>query len=275
MRPQTPDWWLDELAHAGGEHLDAGYVAGYDRKAGTDPTADLELLRDHGLDETSTLIDLGAGTGGLALAAARACRRVVAVDVSPAMLSALRARAEEMRLANVECVRAGFLTYAHRGDPADFVYSRNALHHLPDFWKGIALRRVASMLRPNGVRPARGGLDASRAGDARARRAQHVRLAAEADAPAGGLRDPRGEPQRVAHVRRVHVHKEVGAGRLPGSAFPYLSNANRRRTGVVGTETPRTASWSVRVMTAPAPPSGSGSGAPGTRHGRRGRPRTR
>ena len=26
---------------------------------------------------------------------------------------------------------------------ADFVYSRNALHHLPDFWKGIALARVA------------------------------------------------------------------------------------------------------------------------------------
>ena len=28
------DWWLDEHAHAGAEHLDAGYVAGYERKAG-------------------------------------------------------------------------------------------------------------------------------------------------------------------------------------------------------------------------------------------------
>jgi ribosomal protein L11 methylase PrmA len=74
----APSWSPDELAHAGAEHLDIGYVAGYDRKAGTDPTADLELMRDLGLGETSTLVDLGAGTGALALAAAGTCRRVVA-----------------------------------------------------------------------------------------------------------------------------------------------------------------------------------------------------
>lgn len=144
-------WWLEELGHAGDEHLDAGYVAGYDRKAGTDPAADLDVLRGFGLDDTSTLVDLGAGTGTLALAAASLCRRVVAVDVSPAMLAALRANVERLGLRNVECVRAGFLTYEHRGEPADFVYSRNALHHLPDFWKGIALRRAAAVLRSGGV----------------------------------------------------------------------------------------------------------------------------
>ena len=147
----TPEWWLDETAHAGPEHLDADYVAGYDRKAGTDFTADLALLRGLGMDGASTLVDLGTGTGGLALAAAGSFRRVVAVDVSPAMLAVVRSRAAERGLANVECVRAGFLTYAHEGAPADVVYSRNALHHLPDFWKAIALRRVAAMLRPGGV----------------------------------------------------------------------------------------------------------------------------
>ncbi|TML27735.1 MAG: class I SAM-dependent methyltransferase, partial [Actinobacteria bacterium] len=54
-------------------------------------------------------------------------------------------------VANVECVNAGFLTYEHTGEPADFVYTRNALHHLPDFWKAVALTRIASMLRPEGV----------------------------------------------------------------------------------------------------------------------------
>jgi SAM-dependent methyltransferase len=144
-------WWLEELGHAGDEHLDPGYVAGYDRKAGVDPAPDLEVLLGLGLDETSTLVDLGCGTGRLALAAAPLCRRVVAVDVSPAMLAAMRERVAQLRLTNVECVRAGFLTYEHEGEPADFVYSRNALHHLPDFWKAIALRRVAAMLRPGGV----------------------------------------------------------------------------------------------------------------------------
>lgn len=148
---QQPDWYLDERAHAGDEHLDPAYIATYDRKAGTVPTEDVEALHELGLDATSVLVDLGAGTGTFALAAAAHCRRVVAVDVSAAMLAATQAKAEALGLTNVETVRAGFLSYEHRGDPADFVYSRNALHHLPDFWKGLALMRVAETLRPGGV----------------------------------------------------------------------------------------------------------------------------
>lgn len=46
---------------------------------------------------------------------------------------------------------AGFLSYEHSGERPDVVYSRLALHHLPDFWKAIALCRIADMLRPEGV----------------------------------------------------------------------------------------------------------------------------
>lgn len=144
-------WLIDELAHAGPEHLDPAFVAGYERKQGFDPTEDLAVLRKHGLAETSTLVDLGAGTGRLALAAARQVRRVVAVDVSPAMLNFLRRQAADAGLSNLECVRAGFLTYEHSGPPVDAVYTRNALHHLPDFWKAVALDRIARILRPGGV----------------------------------------------------------------------------------------------------------------------------
>jgi SAM-dependent methyltransferase len=59
--------------------------------------------------------------------------------------------ASEAEGRGLEVVQAGMLTYVHRGPPADLVYSRNALHHLPDFWKAIALRRMASMLRPGGL----------------------------------------------------------------------------------------------------------------------------
>ena len=52
---------------------------------------------------------------------------------------------------NVEVAHARFLTYRHSGPPADLVYSRYALHHLPDFWKAIALVRAADMLRSGGV----------------------------------------------------------------------------------------------------------------------------
>jgi SAM-dependent methyltransferase len=146
-----PDWYLDELAHAGPEHLDPAYIATYDSKAQTDPAPDVAALRDLGLNGESVLVDLGAGTGTFALATAPHCRRVVAVDVSLAMVDLIRAKATDLRLGNVEVAHAGFLSYEHQGDPADFVYSRNALHHLPDFWKGIALTRVAAMLRPGGV----------------------------------------------------------------------------------------------------------------------------
>jgi SAM-dependent methyltransferase len=146
-----PDWYLDELAHAGPEHLDATYIATYDRKAQTDPGPDIAALRDLCLDGESVLVDLGAGTGTFALAAAPHCRRVVAVEVSPAMVAVMRAKADDLGLGNVEIAHAGFLSYEHQGEPADFAYSRNALHHLPDFWKGIALTRVATLLRPGGV----------------------------------------------------------------------------------------------------------------------------
>lgn len=144
---------LDELARAGREHLDPAYVAEYDRKAGFDADAEDEvrLLARLGLDDHSTLVDLGAGTGTLALAAASSFGRVVAVDVSPAMLAATTAKVAELGAANVECVQAGFLSYEHRGAPADAVYSRNALHHLPDFWKAVAIDRIASFLRPGGI----------------------------------------------------------------------------------------------------------------------------
>jgi ubiquinone/menaquinone biosynthesis C-methylase UbiE len=148
-------WVPDELAYAGAEHLDPAFVAGYDRKAGyeaetrSDVEEDLATLAGHGAD--GTLVDLGAGTGRLALAAAPQFRRVVAVDVSPAMHRVIQERAAQAGSSNVECVRAGFLTYEHAGPPADAVCTRNALHQLPDFWKALALERVAGLLRPGGV----------------------------------------------------------------------------------------------------------------------------
>jgi ubiquinone/menaquinone biosynthesis C-methylase UbiE len=144
-------WTFDELAHAGQEHLDPGYIATYDRKASTNPTEDVELLRGLGLNASSTLVDIGTGTGTFAIAAAPFCRRIVAVDVSAAMLDIARAKAKRMGLSNIEYEQAGFLSYTHSGDPADFVYSRNALHHLPDFWKALALQRIAATLTPGGT----------------------------------------------------------------------------------------------------------------------------
>ena len=142
---------LDELSTAGRENLDGDHVARYDGKEDAGAPAEVALLQALGLDDRSVVVDLGAGTGQFTIAAAAVARRVVAVDVSPVMLAQLRAKVDASGLTNVETVEGGFLTYEHRGSPADFAYSRYALHHLPDFWKAVALGRIRRFLRPGGV----------------------------------------------------------------------------------------------------------------------------
>jgi SAM-dependent methyltransferase len=149
----TPDagWWLDEIAHAGQEHLDEAYVAGYEAKAGYDPAEDLDALRGHGFGAGSTIIDLGAGTGRFTVDAAAMCERVISVDVSPAMVGVLRRRVSAAGLTNVMVVQAGFLSYEHQGEPLQYAFTRNALHQIPDFWKGIALARLAAIMAPGAI----------------------------------------------------------------------------------------------------------------------------
>jgi SAM-dependent methyltransferase len=187
-------WTPDELALAGPEHVEAVAVARYEQKAAFDPEPDVALLRQLGLGQESVVVDLGAGTGVFAFAAARFAAGVVAVDVSPAMVEAIRSKA----VANVEPVRAGFLTYDHAGQPADVVYTRNALHHLPDFWKAIALTRIASILKPGGLLRLRDIVYSFDPADA----GQHVGAWLERGAPdptAGWTHD-----ELRAHVRDEH-----------------------------------------------------------------------
>jgi SAM-dependent methyltransferase len=148
-----PDcWWPQEAIHAGREHFDEHHTRRYDAKEDAQAAEEVSLLEELGvLSAGSSVVDLGAGTGQFTLAAAQVCERVIAVDVSPLMLERLAEKLEAGAAQNVEVVRAGFLTYRHAGPPADLVYSRYALHHLPDFWKAIALTRMADMLRGGGV----------------------------------------------------------------------------------------------------------------------------
>jgi ubiquinone/menaquinone biosynthesis C-methylase UbiE len=142
---------LDEKQFAGPEHLDLNYVAGYDNKAKTDPSSDVQHLKDFGLREDSVVVDMGAGTGTFAAAVAPLCKKVIAVDVSEAMIAALKKKVADLGLTNIEVIEAGFLSFEAPPNSIDFVYSRNALHQLPDHLKEIALKKIANMLKPLGV----------------------------------------------------------------------------------------------------------------------------
>jgi SAM-dependent methyltransferase len=139
------------LSHAGRENLDASHVDRYDCKEDASGASEVALLKTMGLARESLVLEFGAGTGQFSVEVAPVCARVIAVDVSELMLNRLQAKIADLGLSNVEIVRAGFLTYEHVGGPADFIYSRYALHHLPDFWKAVALSRLRPMLRAGGV----------------------------------------------------------------------------------------------------------------------------
>ncbi|MEX2573704.1 MAG: class I SAM-dependent methyltransferase [Balneolaceae bacterium] len=148
---KNPGWFPDEMANAGRENMDADHAALYDSKEDADAAGEMSLLTGCGLNSQSEVVDLGAGTGQFTLAAAPNCARVIAVDISSVMLGVLKAKVDAANLSNVEIVQAGFLTYEHRGKPADFVYSRYALHHLPDLWKAVALNKIRRIVRPGSL----------------------------------------------------------------------------------------------------------------------------
>ncbi len=146
-----PGWLLNEVASAGRENLDPAHVDRYDDKEDADAEIEVQLCETLGLGASSTVVEFGSGTGQFTTAVASKCARIVAVDVSAVMQGRLHDKLNDRGIINVEQVRAGFLTYRHTGGPADLVYSRFALHHLPDFWKAVAFDRIHGILRPGGI----------------------------------------------------------------------------------------------------------------------------
>jgi ubiquinone/menaquinone biosynthesis C-methylase UbiE len=110
MPTGQPSWVPNELATAGRENLDPEHASRYDQKEDARASDEVAWLQARGLGGEATVVDLGAGTGQFTVAVAPLVERVVAVDVSPVMLTPLRAKVAARGLDNVEVVQAGFLT---------------------------------------------------------------------------------------------------------------------------------------------------------------------
>ncbi len=150
------NWTYNEFKHCGVDYSDAGQVAKYEDRHRRFRNFDNEftgMLDFTGLNDTSgmTVIDLGCGTGVFPVLASKRFKKVYAVDVSEVMLGHARGKAKEAGVSNVEFVNAGFLTYEHKSGQADLVMTKAALHHLPDFWKQVALLNMNRMLKTDGI----------------------------------------------------------------------------------------------------------------------------
>jgi len=105
----------------------------------------LELL---GLEPGHVLIDVGCGPGYFLLPAARRVRRAVGLDVSPAMLAALRKGAKAAGLRNVRAVRMGEAKIPLAAASADRALLANVLHELES--PGKVLAAIRRTLAPGG-----------------------------------------------------------------------------------------------------------------------------
>src|SRR5207237_5614722 len=72
---------------------------------------------------------------------------VDAIDISPAMLALAEIQAHDRKV-RIRTQSAGLLSFAYQPNSYDLVVTEFALHHLPDFWKAVALARIFRALKP-------------------------------------------------------------------------------------------------------------------------------
>ncbi len=146
-------WQYNEFKQVGKDYSMPNEVEMYDsrhsdfRDIEEESNAVLDTL---GIGENDVMIDFGSGTGTFAIQAALRCATVYAVDVSQAMIDYAKIKAEKAGVSNIVFCNSGFLAFEYDGLPVDFITTTLAFHHLPDFWKGIALKRMYHMLKHGG-----------------------------------------------------------------------------------------------------------------------------
>jgi SAM-dependent methyltransferase len=108
------------------------------------------ILRDAAPVRSDRVVDLGAGTGFLALAFAPLVRDILCVDVAEAMLDELQSAARRDGHDNVTTRCCDISVLELPPASVDIVVSNYALHHLSHADKAALLRRAHGWLRPGG-----------------------------------------------------------------------------------------------------------------------------
>lgn len=150
------NWTYNESKHCGVDYADVKQAEIYDQqhqKFRNYEKEVTEFIRDLPMQNINDLsmIDLACGTGATSIYASRHFKQIYAIDVSDAMLNQAIRKAEREHITNIKFINAGFLSYEHKEEPVDIVLTKAALHHLPDFWKQIALIKMNQMLKIGGV----------------------------------------------------------------------------------------------------------------------------
>lgn len=147
------EWYFNEFRQTGVDFNSEEEVKLYDEKYKNSRNLDTEaenIAKETELKSDSVILEIGTGTGELAIRLSRKCRQVIACDVSEKMLAFASKKAKSINITNIEFIHSGFLNMKFENATFDTVISQLALHHLPDFWKSVAIHNISRVLKPGG-----------------------------------------------------------------------------------------------------------------------------
>ncbi|MBB3192120.1 class I SAM-dependent methyltransferase [Halomonas cerina] len=125
-------------------------AAGYDRiVTPTHLWLGHEALRRAGLTRGMSFLDVACGTGALSLPAARLGARVTAIDISPAMVERLRARARQEGYDNLQARVMNGCALQLNDDAFDMTGSQYGVMLFPDLTAGLT--EMVRVTKPGGT----------------------------------------------------------------------------------------------------------------------------
>lgn len=96
---------------------------------------------------SSTILEIGAGTGRFSSIMAKKAKKVVAVDISSNMLSKLKEKAESNSIYNIDIIKGNFLDIDFT-KKFDYIVSFSAIEYIKD--KEALFRKISTLLKPQG-----------------------------------------------------------------------------------------------------------------------------
>lgn len=98
------------------------------------------------LDENKTVLEIGIGTGRLAIKTAPLCKNFYGIDISPKTIA--KAKINLSEFSNVRLICDDFMKYDF-SNKFDVIYSSLTFMHIEN--KQNAIKKIASMLNNNGI----------------------------------------------------------------------------------------------------------------------------